>query len=343
LLSLGLVVLLWQWRAWRRERALKRELERNLRWLDNAQKAATVGYFTYETRSEAFVMSRMASAIFGLPDEGRMSLRQWMTMLHPDESVQTLRIHGQAMMERTPLRTQYRILRHGDRQERWVEVWGEYSQASENEPLLMTGTVQDITERKHTEEQLARYRTALEAQVRLDPLTQVANRLALHEAVTQEWSRAQREGQPLALVMIDVDHFKAYNDSYGHVAGDQCLQQVATAMSALLGRAGDLLARYGGEEFAVLLPGADAPAAMAVALRLQDAVRQLALPHRGSACCDSVTLSMGVTSLQAAHYPGADAAQALFQQADAALYTAKQTGRNRVVLFGADCMQALHS
>ena len=82
---------------------------------------------------------------------------------------------------------------------------------------------------------------------------------------------------------------------------------------------------------------------MAVALRLQDAVRQLALPHRGSACCDSVTLSMGVTSLQAAHYPGADAAQALFQQADAALYTAKQTGRNRVVLFGADCMQALHS
>jgi len=143
--------------------------------------------------------------------------------------------------------------------------------------------------------------------------------------------------------MIDVDHFKAYNDSYGHVAGDQCLQQVATAMSALLGRAGDLLARYGGEEFAVLLPGADAPAAMAVALRLQDAVRQLALPHRGSACCDSVTLSMGVTSLQAAHYPGADAAQALFQQADAALYTAKQTGRNRVVLFGADCMQALHS
>ena len=343
LLSLGLVVLLWQWRAWRRERALKRELERNLRWLDNAQKAATVGYFTYETGSEAFVMSRMASAIFGLPDEGRMSLRQWMTMLHPDESVQTLRIHGQAMMERTPLRTQYRILRHGDRQERWVEVWGEYSQASENEPLLMTGTVQDITERKHTEEQLARYRTALEAQVRLDPLTQVANRLALHEAVTQEWSRAQREGQPLALVMIDVDHFKAYNDSYGHVAGDQCLQQVATAMSALLGRAGDLLARYGGEEFAVLLPGADAPAAMAVALRLQDAVRQLALPHRGSACCDSVTLSMGVTSLQAAHYPGADAAQALFQQADAALYTAKQTGRNRVVLFGADCMQALHS
>lgn len=177
----------------------------------------------------------------------------------------------------------------------------------------------------------------------LDGLTGIANRRYFDQALEHEWRRSLRTGKELSLILCDVDHFKSYNDSYGHVAGDQCLQQVATAMSALLGRAGDLLARYGGEEFAVLLPGADAPAAMAVALRLQDAVRQLALPHRGSACCDSVTLSMGVTSLQAAHYPGADAAQALFQQADAALYTAKQTGRNRVVLFGADCMQALHS
>lgn len=341
LLLLGLAVWLWQWAAWRRERALKRELERNLRWLDNAQKVAAVGYFTYDSQRESFVMSRMASAIFGLPDDGSMTLRQWMGLLHPDEGMRTLQIHGKAMTERTPLQTQYRICRVSDRQERWVEVWGEYSQASEAEPLLMTGTVQDITERKRTEQQLARYRAALEAQVRLDPLTQVANRLALHEAVTQEWSRARRDGTALALVMIDVDHFKAYNDHYGHVAGDHCLQQVAGALSAQFGRTGDLLARYGGEEFAVLLPGADASAAMAVALRLQDAVRLLALAHSGSAC-GIVTLSMGVSSLHAAPHMDADAAQALFQQADAALYTAKHTGRNRVVRYGADCMAALH-
>ncbi|MBS0466793.1 MAG: GGDEF domain-containing protein [Proteobacteria bacterium] len=346
LLMLGCAAMLWQWLAWRRERALKRELERNLRWLDNAQKAAAVGYFTYDARDETFVMSRMAGTIFGLSGDGSVTLRRWMGLLHPDESVQVLQIHARAMTERIPLRIQYRIRRCGDGQERWVEVWGEYSQESAAEPLRVTGTVQDITERKHTEEQLARYRAALEAQVRLDPLTQVANRLALHEAMAHEWSRAGRDGTALALVMLDVDFFKAYNDRYGHVAGDQCLQRVAQALSAILGRAGDLLARYGGEEFAVLLPGADAPAAMAVALRLQDQVHALALEHRGSSCSDIVTLSMGVASLCPLRQPGLagqEATQMLFQQADAALYTAKQTGRNRIVLFGADCMTALHA
>lgn len=351
LLLLGCIVVLWQGRAWRRERVLKAELERNLRWLDNAQKAASVGYFVYDAQREAFIMSRMAGAIFGLPTDGRMTLRQWVAMLHPEERARTLEIHGRAMTERIPLRTQYRIHRHGDGEVRWIEVWGEYGDSAGNsEPLLMTGTVQDITDRKHTEDELSRYRCALESQVRMDPLTQVANRLALDEAVAGAWGRALREGASLALLMIDVDHFKAYNDHYGHVAGDRCLQRVAAALGSALGREGDLLARYGGEEFAVLLPGADGEAALAVAHRLHDVVRALSLEHRGSATRGIVTVSMGVAYLRPADgadaaavaRTGVDAAQPLFQQADAALYRAKQLGRDRVVLYDAQCAVSLH-
>lgn len=351
LLSLGSLVVFWQARAWRRERALKAELQRNLHWLDNAQQAALLGYFVYDPQSERFTLSRMARIIFGLPSGSSVALSQWAGMLHLDGREETLKVHLRAMSERTRLRTQYRIQRHGDGQVRWIEVWGEYGNAAGNgESLLMTGTVQDITDRKHTEQELAHYRSALESQVRLDPLTQVANRLALDEAVARAWSQALREGSPLALVMIDVDHFKLYNDHYGHVAGDRCLQRVAGALAAQLGRGSDLLARYGGEEFVVLLPGADGDAALAVAHRLCQALHALALEHQGTSGPGIVTASMGVAHLRPADLvaagtatrTGVDAAQRLFQQADAALYRAKQLGRDRVVLYDAQCEAALN-
>ncbi len=352
LLWAGSMAVLWQWRAWRRERALKTELERNMRWLENAQQAASVGYFAYDAARAEFFMSRMASAMFGLPADGYMTLRQWVAMLHPEERERVLDIHGRALSGRAPLRTQYRILRPSDGQVRWIEVWGEYGSDDEAGPARMTGTVQDITERKHAEEQLARYRAALEERVRLDALTQVANRLALDEVVAQEWSRAERDGSSLALLMIDVDHFKAYNDRYGHVAGDQCLQSVARALSsgAVL-RASDLVARYGGEEFAVLLPGTDATFAAQAAQRLCEAVNALALEHSANPQGDRVTISVGVASLRprdVAAPPGqpragVDAAQALFQQADAALYRAKQAGRNQVAIYEPGRMDVLHA
>lgn len=350
LISAGAVVVLWQWLAWRRERLLKEKLERNMRWLDAAQKAASMGYFAYDTERQQFTMSRMANAIFGLPLESRMTLRQWMDMLHPQDREHTLAVHGGAMEQRIALRTQYRILRASDRQERWIEVWGEYGDAQGPQRARMTGTVQDITDRKQAEEQLERYRAALEAQVRVDPLTQVANRLALGEAVAQEWARALRSGAPLALLMIDVDHFKAFNDHYGHMAGDRCLQGVAQALASTLGRAGDMVARYGGEEFAVLLPGADAAQACAVAERLRQTVRALATPHAFGCEGGVVTASIGVASLRPAEQTpaqggpraGVDVAHALFQQADAALYRAKQLGRDQAALYGPDCTAALH-
>jgi len=150
--------------------------------------------------------------------------------------------------------------------------------------------------------------------------------------------------------MIDVDRFKAFNDHYGHVAGDRCLQSVALALSTATGRAGDVVARYGGEEFAVLLPGAGEDQAWAVAERLREAVRALGIEHARGCEDGIVTISVGVASLQPAGREvttgaprvGVDMAHALFRQADAALYRAKQCGRDQTMVYGPECDIALH-
>lgn len=168
----------------------------------------------------------------------------------------------------------------------------------------------------------------LRRQSDLDGLLGIANRRAFDGSLAHEWGRALREAAPLSLLMIDVDYFKNYNDTYGHQAGDRCLQQIAAAMAAALKRPGDLLARYGGEEFAVLLPHTAAAGADEVARELQDAVARLALPHAASAASAQVTVSIGGATLT----PNARIAQdALVHAADAALYRAKQGGRNRCV------------
>ena len=337
LLSGGCAAAAWQWRAWRRERGLKLALERNMRWLDSAQKAASAGYFAYDAEHQKFFMSSMAHAIFGLPPQEYMTLQQWMDMVHPEDCAHVLQVHAEAIAAHTPLGTQYRIVRASDGAQRWLQVWGEYGDGTDTDPLRMTGTVQDITERKQAEQQLARYRDALEERVRLDPMTQVANRLALGEAMQREWEQARLRGMPLALLMIDVDFFKAYNDHYGHIAGDRCLQRVAQALVGAAQRAGELAARYGGEEFAVLLPDSDELRAVAVAHRLREAVRELALEHQASPCGAQVTISVGVACVRPADGQPLEHAQTtLFQQADAALYRAKQAGRDRVALYGTD-------
>jgi diguanylate cyclase (GGDEF)-like protein/PAS domain S-box-containing protein len=341
LLLIGILFALWQRSAWLRERALKTELQRNMRWLEGAQKAATVGYFSLDVETQRFVMSHMADSIFGTTSSSLANLTQWTSMLHPDERQGILGQHLQAMKQRTSLRTQYRIFRGDDQQIRWIEAWCENElDPSTQRVTHMIGTVQDITERKKTEEELARYRTALEEKVRLDPLTQLANRRALDECVATEWQRATRGQTALSLLMIDVDFFKAYNDHYGHVAGDHCLQKVAQTIAASANRAGELSARYGGEEFAVLLPDAEPAQAMLTAERICAAVRALDIPHAFSDAGNSITVSIGVVCLHPVFVENTESdatppTQAMFEQADIALYQAKQQGRNCAVLFKA--------
>ena len=162
-----------------------------------------------------------------------------------------------------------------------------------------------------------------------DPLTGLANRRAFELAEHARWRDALTTGEPVGLVVLDVDHFKIYNDFYGHPAGDACLRKVARCLGEQLRGKGDVVARIGGEEFAILLPDLELEAAGDIAERVRQAVAQLELPHLGCGRGQIVTISAGACSL--VPRPGATAAE-LFAAADSALYAAKQSGRNRVCL-----------
>ncbi len=162
----------------------------------------------------------------------------------------------------------------------------------------------------------------------IDGLTGIANRRQLDQALDREIRRCARERLMLSLIMMDIDHFKLYNDHYGHLAGDECLRRVAEVLSGHTRRPADLAARYGGEEFALILPETDRSGALAVAETIRRSVSALTIPHAAHPGSDRVTLSAGVVTL----IPDAGAApETVISRADSALYSAKRTGRDRVV------------
>ena len=174
--------------------------------------------------------------------------------------------------------------------------------------------------------QIVHQRRLLEQIAALDGLTGIPNRRRFDEALAQEWSRCQRSGLPLSLIVADVDQFKQYNDTLGHAAGDRVLQDVAAALRQAARRPGDLAARYGGEEFVLLLPETDAPQAQQLADELLQRMAARKLPHPAASAAPCVTLSLGgITTIPASNEVAPD----FFERADAALYQAKAQGRNR--------------
>lgn len=187
--------------------------------------------------------------------------------------------------------------------------------------------VRDITERQRMETALQQANLELERLANLDGLTEIANRRRFDEYLHREWLRLAREHSPLSLILCDVDCFKQYNDTYGHLEGDKCLQQVAKVFAEVVKRPADLAARYGGEEFALLLPNTDLSGAIALAEQARLAVKCLCIRHDTSSVGAYITLSLGVASTIpiAGSQP-----QLLISAADDALYKAKHEGRDRL-------------
>lgn len=187
--------------------------------------------------------------------------------------------------------------------------------------------ISDITHQKQAEASLSELNERLEALARTDALTGLLNRRAFDEALEHEFRRGARTAAPLSLLMIDVDHFKAFNDTYGHPAGDDCLRKLAQCLQQTIKRPADTAARYGGEELAAILPDTSPEGAVLLAEDFRNAVRELAIPHSGS---DKgiVTVSIGVSTLGRGSTIGAH--DDLVHRADEALYAAKEAGRDRV-------------
>ncbi|MEG4043849.1 PleD family two-component system response regulator [Microcoleus sp. Pol17_C1] len=207
----------------------------------------------------------------------------------------------------------------------YLELQKQAQKIAEKNALLE----QEIKNRKQAESALVEANIELQRLASLDSLTGVANRRQFNESLNREWQRMAREQLPLSLILGDIDYFKKYNDTYGHLAGDFCLQQVAQAISRAIKRPADILARYGGEEFAVILPNTKAEGSLKVAEAIRHEVLNLKIAHAQSAVNQYVTLSLGVFSVvpQDTSDPSI-----LVAAADKGLYEAKEQGRNRSIV-----------
>jgi diguanylate cyclase (GGDEF)-like protein/PAS domain S-box-containing protein len=323
ILSVNLVSLVFHER--RRLAEISRENERRFRLL--AENALDVIVLTNLEGARLYV-SPAVTPILGWSPRDLVGGSYHRDVVHPDDR----EMFRQALHEvRKVDRGQtivYRCRKKGG-----MYIWMEaslnlYRDSVTGEPIGFVNVARDVSRRKAVEEERQNAYETLETLATVDALTGVANRRRFDDTLEQEWRRAVRRETPTALLLIDVDHFKSYNDIYGHVRGDVCLRQIAEAASEVVRRSSDIVARFGGEEFAVILPDTDEISAAALAEEIRNTVLQREIAHAGNQP-GIVTVSIGC----AATIPKRGiAGVSLVEAADEALYRAKHAGRNRVEL-----------
>lgn len=265
-------------------------------------------------------------ALLGWSPESWMTVEDWAMRMHPEDRDYVVNFCVAQSQAGIDHEADYRALTK-DNGYVWLRDVVHVVRKDNGDPEALIGFMFDISERKKTEEKLLVLQKELEALSFKDGLTNIANRRRFDASFEVEWESARSTGQPLSILLFDIDYFKQYNDLYGHVRGDKALIEIAQTLSLALDGTRDLVARFGGEEFVVLLPQADASVALKVAERCQRLVQKLAITHAQSPLEQRITVSIGVGTVT----PNAPMKPSSFIEAvDQQLYAAKKNGRNRI-------------
>jgi diguanylate cyclase (GGDEF)-like protein/PAS domain S-box-containing protein len=311
----------------RADEALRRSEER----FDLAVQGTCDGLWDWNLQTnEVWYAARFKELLGYGEDEFPDVLESLNSHLHPDDYHWTWKAVDDHLERGEPFDVEYR-LRTKSGEYRWFRARAIAIRDDQEQPVRMAGSIQDITDRKEVIEQLealskrlAQVNTQIAVDARIDPLTKVLNRGSWEEGITIEDERSRRHGHVYAVMIIDIDHFKQFNDTAGHMAGDDVLRAVVDCICRTC-RLTDVVGRYGGDEFVVLLPETDLPSGRRAAERVLEAIRDRTIRHEGLGTGASVTASLGV-----AEGPSQAGWKKVLELADQALYRAKADGKNRI-------------
>lgn len=265
--------------------------------------------------------------LLGWSVDSWIGVEDWANRMHPDDRDRVVNFCVAQSQNGVDHEADYRALTSNGSYV-WIRDVVHVKRNGSGEVESLVGFMFDITERKQNEEQLLALQKELETLSFRDGLTGVANRRMFDAVFSKEWTAAQHSGEPLSLVLLDIDFFKQYNDRYGHIRGDDCLKRVAQALDGAGKRPHDFFARYGGEEFVMVLPQTDAAAARQMAERCRILVLSERIAHEDAVGSKVLSISLGAGTIT----PGSsDAPDTFFHLVDQRLYAAKMQGRNRVV------------
>ncbi|ADR34319.1 diguanylate cyclase with PAS/PAC sensor [Sulfuricurvum kujiense DSM 16994] len=323
------------------EKTIQETLQNSELSLKKAQAIAHMGSWEFDIITNKLIWSDEIYHIFEIdPLQFRASYEAFVHAIHPEDRENVNRVYLYSLQNRQKYTITHRLLME-DGRIKWVREVGDTEYDKEGNAILSRGTVQDITEQVLINQELLETKSKLETAnaalklknnqlkelAMIDGLTQIANRRFFDQMYEKSYKEVLRDHKTLAILMIDVDHFKRYNDNYGHAKGDACLIAIAKVLKKSLKRPSDVIARYGGEEFVVLLKSIDFEGAKQVSLSLVKAVEGLKISHEYSSAADHITISIGMAFKEAEEEI---TKESLLKKADDALYEAKAGGRNRV-------------